>query len=142
MLRMSTEALRDRINGAMALRGAVRTQRERGRSKYGNQVTVLDGQRFDSKSEAKRFVQLKAMQDAGQISELKTQVVFELIPAQQIGEKKERAVRYVADFTYMKKGQLVIEDVKSAPTKTKEFIIKRKLMMFIHRAVVREILMD
>lgn len=135
------EALRGRIMDRANGRLVVREQKTK-RNKYHNEITHYDGLRFDSKSEAKRYMQLKVMEREGLISDLKTQVVFELIPEQQIGDKKERAVKYFADFTYIKNGQLVIEDVKSGPTKTKEFIIKRKLMMFIHRAIVREILMD
>jgi hypothetical protein len=145
MLRMSPDDyqnLQQRIVTATQQRRPLGEQRVAVKNKYGAIATVVDGQRFDSKSEAKRFCQLQIMERAGQISDLKTQVSFELLPAQEIAGKKERAVKYIADFQYMKKGQLVIEDVKSAPTKTKEFVIKRKLMMFIHKAVVREVLMD
>lgn len=67
------------------------------------------------------------------ISELKRQVTIELIPAQYI-EKKcvERAVKYIADFTYKDAhGSLVVEDVKSPITrKNKDYIIKRKLLLY------------
>lgn len=113
------------------------------RNKYGAEATEIQGIRFDSKAEAKRYLQLKAMQQAGEISELEIQVSFELIPAQEIDGRKERPVFYIADFRYRDKaGETVIEDTKSAPTKTKEYVIKRKLLLWRHGIAVREVLME
>ena len=144
MLRLSPEefdGLRARINAAMSANHTpVRSQKNR-KSKYGNVVTWVDGLRFDSKDEAKRFVQLREMERLGKISHLRLQVPFDLLPAQEIDGKKERPVKYVADFVYLdSRGKEVIEDVKSGPTKTKEFIIKRKLMMFVHHKAVVEVM--
>jgi len=112
------------------------------RNKYGAERTVVDGIEFDSKAEAKRYLQLKAMERAGEISGLEIQVRFELIPAQEIDGRKERPVFYVADFRYTTKaGEVVVEDTKSAPTKTKEYVLKRKLMMQRYGIVIREVLM-
>lgn len=144
MSRMTPEDLdnlRGRIMASTQARQPIHRPREK-RTKYGNEITYFDGKRFDSKAEARRYIVLKEMEKAGQISDLKMQVSFDLLPAQEIDGKRERPVRYIADFTYIKNGQLVIEDVKSAPTKTKEFVLKRKMMMFFHKAIVREILMD
>jgi len=116
--------------------------RESRRNKYGAEKTEVDGMVFDSKSEAKRYLQLKAMQCAGEISELKTQVRIGLLPAQQVGGRKERPVDYLADFQYVRQGVLITEDVKSGPTKTKEFILKRKMAMFFHGIVVVEVMID
>jgi len=50
----------------------------------------------------------------------------------------ERACDYVADFVYMNKdGQKVVEDTKGY--KTKDYIIKRKLMLMFHGIRIREI---
>ncbi|HNF63328.1 MAG TPA: DUF1064 domain-containing protein [Rhodocyclaceae bacterium] len=111
------------------------------RSKYGNEVTTTHGIEFDSKAEAARYLALQAMERAGEISDLRLQVEFVLLPPQDVDGHKERGVKYVADFTYLdQSGRLVVEDVKSGPTKTREFVIKRKLMMHVHGIVVREVM--
>ena len=111
--------------------------------KYRNQKVVVDGIKFDSKKEARRYGVLKAMQDNGQIRDLELQVKFTLIPSQydyipQYGKKGQRIkdkrvviekeVSYYADFVYCKDGKVIVEDTKSNITKTPEYIIKRKLM--------------
>ena len=61
-----------------------------------------------------------------------------LLPVQRVdGKVVERACSYIADFVYMERGEKVVEDVKGV--KTKDYIIKRKLMLFIHGIKVREI---
>ena len=73
---------------------------------------------FDSKKEGERYLFLRAEQLAGRISELKCQVPFELIPSQKRdGRVIERPVKYIADFSYTRDGETVVEDVKSAATK-------------------------
>lgn len=107
-------------------------------SKYGSIKTyTTDGKAFDSRKEAHRYGELKLMERAGLIKDLQTQVKFELIPKQ----KGERACAYVADFVYIdcETGQKVVEDVKSAATKKKEsYIIKRKLMLYVHGIKIKE----
>lgn len=75
------------------------------------------------------------MLDAGEISNLRTQESFMLIPKQ----KGERAVTYLADFTYMQDGIKVVEDVKSKATITPAYIIKRKLMLFVHDIRIKQV---
>lgn len=92
-----------------------------------------------SKKEHKRAGQLKLMQMAGEISNLREQVSFELIPAQRdkAGSLIERACRYIADFVYNdKQGNLVVEDTKGV--RTKEYRIKRKLMLQVHGIRIKE----
>ncbi len=113
-----------------------------GRNKYGAKATTVDGIEFDSKAEAQRYLQLKAMEKAGEITCLAIQVPFLLIPAQDKAGRKEREAVYVADFTYWKDGVYVVEDTKSAPTKTREYVIKRKLLLWVHGLAVREVLMN
>ena len=97
--------------------------------------------RFDSRKEARRYDELAALERAGQIRDLRMQVDFTLQEAYTDGEgRRVRAIRYRADFTYEKvRGDpwteyngsfwvLVVEDVKSRATRTKEYIMKRKLM--------------
>lgn len=110
-------------------------------NKYGAKKTTLDGMTFDSRKEAKRYRELDLRERAGEIADLKTQVKYELIPAQYINCKcVERAVNYVADFVYTDlagKPHTVVEDTKGA--KTKDYIIKRKLMLWIHGIQIKEV---
>lgn len=94
---------------------------------------------YDSKREAKRAQELKFMQMDGQISELREQVKFELVPSQKLGGKVvERAVTYTADFVYRDKtGAVVVEDSKGF--KTQQYVIRRKLMLYVHGIRVREV---
>ena len=96
---------------------------------------------FDSKKEYETYLKLKNMENSGLIQEVKRQVKFTLIPNQYFeGKLKERAVSYIADFTFMEDGKLVVVDVKSAITKKQpEYIIKRKLMLHVHGICLREI---
>lgn len=96
---------------------------------------------FDSKKEDKRYLQLKALEEAGEISNLERQVKYELIPSQKIdGKVVERACTYTCDFRYVKDGQTVVEDVKSSYTsKLPEYVIKRKLMLFRYGIRINEV---
>lgn len=102
-------------------------------TKYGNRkLTAPDGQKFDSVKEYHRWGCLRLLERAGTISNLKRQVKYELIPKQT----GERACNYVADFTYMENGRLVVEDVKGV--KTDAYKIKKKLMLWVHGIQIRE----
>lgn len=106
--------------------------------KYNARKTIVDGITFDSKAEANRWIELKALADRGEISLLERQVVFELIPKQLVnGKTAERSVTYKADFVYHYKGDTVVEDVKGV--KTPEYIIKRKLMLYRYGIKVQEV---
>ena len=94
---------------------------------------------FDSQKEARRYDELATLERAGKIRDLRMQVDFTLQEAYTDGEgRRVRAIRYRADFTYVRvketigeytfRDQLVVEDVKSRATRTKEYIMKRKLM--------------
>ena len=86
-----------------------------------------------SKREAMRAHDLALLQRIGEISDLEEQVKYELIPKQQ----GERAVTYTADFRYRdKQGSLVVEDSKGM--KTQQYVIRRKLMLWIHGIRIRE----
>lgn len=121
------------------------------KSKYGANKTVIDGIEFDSKREAKRWTELKLLERAGIIRDLDRQVKFVLIPAQReadtIGARGairkgkiiERECAYVADFVYTdtETGETVVEDTKGF--KTKDYIIKRKLMLWVHKIKIMEV---
>ena len=110
-------------------------------SKYGAKKVTFDGKTFDSQKEAQRYAELRLLDRGKVISDLKCQVKFELIPNQkdENGKVIERAVNYIADFVYIDKntGKTVVEDTKGF--KTKEYIIKRKLMLWIHNIEIREV---
>lgn len=92
--------------------------------------------RFDSQKEARRYDELAALERAGAIRELRMQADFTLQEAYTDSEgRRVRAIRYRADFTYWEYDneksawvRYVVEDVKSRATRTKEYIMKRKLM--------------
>lgn len=106
--------------------------------KYHAKKTGLDGLTFDSQKEARRYAELKLLERAGQIHSLRRQVKYELIPVQKIhGRTVERACSYIADFVYEENGQTVVEDVKGF--RTKDYLIKRKLMLERHGIKIREV---
>lgn len=105
---------------------------------------------FDSKKEYRRYLELKAMEEAEQISDLKRQVKYVLIPAQRepdtIGKRGgkikgkliERECSYIADFVYKDtEGKLVVEDTKGM--RTTEYVIKRKLMLYLKNIRIKEV---
>ncbi len=99
---------------------------------------------FDSVKEFDRYQELALMERAGQISNLRLQAPFELIPKQKRANgKTERACSYVADFVYSKDGKQVVEDVKGyrdpSSAAYAKFTIKRKLMLWIHNIEVQEV---
>lgn len=107
------------------------------RSKYGAVKTQVDGITFASKREAARYVELKALEKAGHISDLRLQPSYELVPAIFLDGKKQRPVRYLADFRYVDHlGETIVEDVKGH--KTREYQLKRRLMKFLLGIEVKE----
>lgn len=121
-------AIQNELAGGMQMTG----------NKYGNRKWELDGIMFASQNEARRYQELRFMLRAGLISDLRLQVPYELIPSQKVGGKVvERPVKYVADFVYTENGKTVVEDAKGM--RTKEYIIKRKLMLWQHGIQVREV---
>lgn len=118
----------------------------RRRNKYGN--IRVGG--HASRKEHDRSARLRLWQSAGLISDLREQVSYTLIPAQYVTvgtdargrpvrECIEKSCRYIADFVYTdnETGQTVVEDTKGV--RTKEYVIKRKLMLYIHGIRIKEI---
>lgn len=124
-------------------------------SKYYNKKITIDGITFDSKKEANRYRELVLLEYAKKISNLHRQVKFVLIPAQYAkstetykkGENKgqlkrgvllERECSYIADFVYIDAdGKKVVEDTKGM--RTKDYIIKRKLMLATYGIRISEV---
>ena len=100
---------------------------------------------FDSKRERKRYGELAVMLRAGEISDLRIQVRYELIPKQKRDDgKAERAVYYDADFVYKDKDGIEhIEDSKGyrCPNSASyaKWVLKRKLMLWVHGKTVHEV---
>ena len=106
--------------------------------KYRSKKTSVDGLVFDSRREAARWQELKLLERGGSITELERQVSYTLIPPQRIGKRvAERAVTYIADFRYRENGETVVEDAKGM--RTRDYIIKRKLMLYVHGIRIREV---
>lgn len=111
-------------------------------AKYRSSKVRRGEQTFDSEKEVRRWDTLNIMQTAGKISELQRQVRFVLAPAVRLtGEPRAKpALRYFADFTYIQDGQLVVEDVKSAPTrKLASYRNKKHLMATVHNIHIQEV---
>lgn len=109
-------------------------------TKYNNKKITVNGQVFDSKKEANRYKELRLLEKAGAIKDLRTQVKFTLIPSQRdeaTGKVIERECSYKADFVYEEDGKTVVEDVKGF--RTKEYIIKRKLMLWRYGIRIMEV---
>ena len=122
--------------------------------KYGNRKVESDGEVFDSRKEYRRWCELELLQKAGEIANLRRQVKYVLIPVQREpptemftrgrfkgtpkpGRVIEREVSYIADFVYEdRSGQTIVEDCKGL--KTKEYIIKRKLMLHEYGVRIKE----
>ena len=122
------------------------------RSKYHAQKTFFNGIWFDSAREADRYSELLLLLRAGRISDLRLQVKYVLIPAQyEVYERYgkngkrlkdgkrcvEKECAYIADFVYKEDGKDVVEDVKGV--RTKEYLIKRKLMLWVHEIRIKEV---
>lgn len=94
----------------------------RARGKYGAVKTTIDGLKFDSKLEGRRWNELKMLERAGAISGLQRQVPFDLIV------NGHHVCQYRADFVYVQTttSERVVEDAKGVLTP--EFRLKAKLM--------------
>lgn len=99
-------------------------------SKYRAIKTIVDGIKFDSRKEAKRYQELKLLEKAGVIKDLALQPNFLLQESFEKNGKNFRAINYIADFCYWdcEKKQYVVEDVKGF--KTDVYRLNKKLFKF------------
>lgn len=125
----------------------------RSRPKYGNSKVEYDGITFDSKRERDRYLILKDAEEKGVISQLECQPKWELLPTMYkdvivhlktkdkiVQRVEQKAVTYKADFSYIKDGELVVEDVKiSEFMLPKEFILKEKMMFYFHHIRIKRV---
>lgn len=134
----------------MAKKRIIQIKRKKG-ERYNHTKINADGLKFDSKKEYDRYKFLKDAEDEGLITNLRTQVKFELIPAvteEYVVHLKTKdkiktrtlqlAITWTADFVYLKDGQEVIEDVKpSKALLSDRFVIKEKLFFWKYRKKIR-----
>lgn len=99
-------------------------------TKYRNRRVRNEDGAFDSEREYRRWCDLKLLAKAGQIVDLTRRVEFELAPACVIGGRRRRAMKYVADFSYLERGEKVVEDSKGY--RNRVYLLKRHLMMTVH----------
>lgn len=123
------------------------------RSKYGNKKTYVDGIKFDSLKEARYYIYLRDLQRKGDISGLRLQVPFELLPDiyedatirlktrdKTVTKKVQSAVLYFADFVFIQDGKEVVVDVKSAATRKKDaYVLKKKMMRALLGIKIEEV---
>lgn len=121
------------------------------KNKYNAHSVEYDGIKFDSQKEALRYKELTFLISSGIISNLRRQVKYVLIPAQREpstvgprggvkpGKLIEKECSYIADFVYtvVETGETVVEDTKGF--RTKDYLIKRKLMLFVYGIKIKEI---
>ena len=111
-------------------------------NKYGAKKVFIDGEVFDSRKEYYRWCDLRLLERAGKISELKRQVKYMLVPGQrdEAGKLIEREVSYIADFEYIQDGKKIVEDTKGYKRGAayQLFTIKRKLMLYKFGIRVKE----
>lgn len=104
-------------------------------------LTLNDGTEhtFDSRHEAQVYSELALLEQAGEISDLRIQVPYELIPSQRAPSGKAyRNCKYIADFVYRDSaGNIVVSDAKGV--KTKEYTIKKKLMLQVYGIEIKEV---
>ncbi len=105
------------------------------RPKYGNKKCEYGGRTFESRAEMRRYQELVIAQGAGEIADLKCQTPF------LIEVNGQRICIYRADFTYSdcRTGALVVEDVKSPATRTRVYMLKKKLLAATHGIQIAEV---
>ena len=104
------------------------------RTKYGSRATVVDGVRFDSAKEARRWGELELMAAAGLIRNLRRQVPYEIVV------NGDKVCTYIADAVYETADLTIVEDVKSVFTrKNPVYRLKKKLMQAVHNIEIHEV---
>lgn len=115
------------------------------RNKYGARAVLVDGLRFDSQREAARYQELCLMEQASLIDELEVHPAFPLMVPDLTQDGEPRVFYtvgvYYADFRYrnLRTGELVVEDVKSPPTKTPLYRLKKKWVEHQYQITITEV---
>ncbi len=116
-------------------------------NKYRAKKIVIDGIKFDSQKEGRRYLELKLLERAGKIMQIELQPVFPLIintkPVLLRSDryKNGRKAKYTADFRYLDRetGYRVIEDVKSKATRTEAYVLRKGIVEAIYGILIVEI---
>lgn len=107
-------------------------------NKYYNKKVEYDGYKFDSQKEKAYYIKLKLMEKADEIFDLELQKEFVLIETFKLNDKTYKKMSYYADFTYFdKNGKVHVIDVKGY--KTKEYLLKKKLMAWKYGVEIEEV---
>lgn len=110
------------------------------KSKYSNQKTNINGIVFASKKEGNYYLILRDKENKKEISNLQLQVPFILQDKYKINNKSIREIKYIADFTYIDNGVLIIVDVKASKFfKTDVYKLKKKLFEYKYQIEITEI---
>lgn len=103
-------------------------------AKYRNCRFQRDGVWWDSKKEHERWLVLLRLREQGMIRGLRRQHRF------PIKINGELICTFVADMTYFKAGEFIVEDVKSDVTrKLPVYRLKAKLMKAVWKIEIREV---
>jgi hypothetical protein len=96
--------------------------------KYHAKPKMVDGIRFASTAEARRYQELKMLEHAGEVTDLELQPKFPIYVCGRRNGELVKVCTYIADFRYRKgpTGLLVIEDVKGV--RTPVYRLKRKMV--------------
>lgn len=124
--------------------GKASAPRESKYKSYRTPRTLPEGKvhTFDSKKEADRFGELLALMKSGKIRDLRLQVEFTLVEGYiTVTGQRVKPMKYKADFTYEERGRdgawkYIVEDAKGV--RTKEYDMKRKLMLDKYGIIIRE----
>ena len=107
-------------------------------NKYHNKKCIYKDMKFDSIKERNEYIKLEYQEKVGEITELKRQVSFVLIETFRLDDETYRQTKYIADFTYKdEKGNYHVVDTKGF--KTKEYLLKKKLMAWKYGIKIEEV---
>lgn len=124
MTKVELKALQQRAKEA-------KKQAPKRKGKYNNNPCEADGYRFDSQAERDRYFELRLLLRTGDITELQVHPVYQLQESfRGPNGKRVRAITYEADFSYLRDGQRVTEDVKGVETAA--FKIKAKMFLYAY----------
>lgn len=127
-MRISKETYNKLLNNSISVK----------QNKYKNKKVEYDGKKFDSEKEKAWYIKYKLMEKSGEITDLKLQVPFNILETFRLNDKTYRKMKYVADFTfYDKEGKYHVVDAKGY--KTKEYLLKKKLMAWKYGIEIEEV---
>lgn len=109
------------------------------KSKYKNVKTWVGDACFDSKREAEHWIQLKAREALGEISELERQYRFDLkCPAHNRPGMDQAVSAYVADFVYFD-ADMKLHVVDAKGHRTREYSLKKKWLELQDGIIIEEV---